>query len=81
MRYGNATRAKLKNRSVEVYGDLRESSMLIEFKLVDPDLSSRALHKVLKNKVVCTGLPLSNEAALGLFLCLGEELKKKGLIA
>ena len=80
IKHNNCTRAKLKNKSVVVFGGLKDDSMLIEFSIFDSITTPRAMHKVFRDKVTCTGISLSNEGALGLFLSLGEELKKKGLV-
>jgi hypothetical protein len=78
LKYKNATKVKLKNRRVMVY-PIKED-LLIEIKTISSDLRPRAVHTVLKDKLVITGFKLSEDAAIALFACLGEELKKKGLI-
>ena len=55
-----------------------EEKYIVQFKVLSDDLKPRALHKVIRNKVVVTTLGLSTEAAISLFDALLEQLAKDG---
>jgi hypothetical protein len=77
--YPNATLAKYNNRRVGVM-QLPDNDFAIEFTVLSNDTNQRAIHTVLKNKVVKTDVRVSQEAALSLLVCLQIELKKAGVI-
>ena len=78
IKYKNATKVKLKNRRVIVFPV--QEDLCIKLKTISSDLQPRASHIIYKNKLVNTTIKITDEAALALFICLGEELAKKGLI-
>ena len=78
IKYKNATQVKLKNRRVTVFPI--QEDVCIDLKTISSDLEPRASHVVYKDKIVKTTIKITEEAALALFVCLSEELTKKGLI-
>ena len=69
IKYKNATKVKLKNRRIIVFPV--QEDLFIEIQIVSPDLRPRAVHNVYKDKLVTTGIKLTDEAAAALFICLG----------
>lgn len=80
--YANATLMKLKNRRVNIMSaDNKE--IIIELKILSEKETAntpRALHKTLKDKIVITGIKVSEEAATSIMYGIQQELKKRGVI-
>lgn len=76
--YKNAEVFKLDNRRIHVMSVPEEGGggYQIEFKSLSSDHEPRATHKVLKGKIVCTEILLTDEAALALCRCLTNQLLK-----
>jgi len=74
--YNNGIVFKFKNTRVAVGTLSDHEDYIIEFKTLSNDPSKRALHKVLKDKIVITGLKISPEAAFSLMVGLQELLIK-----
>ena len=74
--YNGGNVFKFKNTRVAVGTLPDHEDYIIEFKTLSNDLSKRALHKVIKDKIVITGLRISPEAAFSLMVGLQELLIK-----
>jgi len=73
--YPNAISIKQPNRRVTVVDDPRGDGFFIQFKVATDNLSPRASHTALRNKVVVTELCLTEDGAKALFYALGERLE------
>lgn len=78
IKYKDATQVKLKNRRVAVFP--KGEDLIVKLTTISSDLEPRAAHIVHRDKLVTTAIRITDEAALALFVCLHEELLKKGLI-
>jgi hypothetical protein len=76
--YKNCEVFKYKNTRVRVA--TLEDDYVIELKLLTNDLEPRALHKVVKDKIVVTGIRITTQAAISLMIGLQEQLKKDGFL-
>lgn len=57
----------------------KEDSVHLQFMIVSDNLEPRSAHVVLRDKVVVTGLTISNEGAVSLHAALSEYLQMKGM--
>ena len=83
--YTNAEVMKMGDRHLTVWkneikpGEDQES-YTIEFKIVTNDFEPRASHYVKRGKIVCTGLRVSPQSAIALYLALKNILQKDGIL-
>jgi tRNA(Leu) C34 or U34 (ribose-2'-O)-methylase TrmL len=78
-KHPNASSFKMKNKRATVFM-IGEESIGIELIVASDNHKERAVHKVLKGKAVLTGLKISNEAALCVYVGLRDILFKRGII-
>lgn len=77
--YSNAELFKYENTRVQVVS-LPSASYGLELKVLSDDTRPRAVHTLVKGKVVETRMKLSEEAALCLMIGLQVQLRKNGII-
>jgi hypothetical protein len=77
--YHNYTCGKIHNSRVFA-AQGSDNNINIQFNILSDDHTPRALHLVEKNKIVITGLKISHDAALALYVALGAELEKLNLL-
>ena len=77
--YVNATMIRSENKRFVVVS-LDSGNYGIELNIITYDLKPRAVHKVIRNKVVSTSFKLSQEGAMALYLALGNQLKRDNLL-
>jgi hypothetical protein len=70
-----AWKFKLKNKRVTVME--HNNFYYLEFKTLHENLSPRAVHQVQKDKIVITGIKISEESAFALYECLRATLIEK----
>lgn len=78
IKYKNATKIKLKNKSVCVVSDEENNNLYLNFKILselEHINTPRAIHLSIKNKAVSTSLMLTKESAIALYFALQSELE------
>jgi hypothetical protein len=80
-RYANGSIIKhLENRRVTVRSAVTDGDTIIEFKMVSDNPETinepRSKHVVLKNKIIATGVKISDEAAFALYAGLHDYFSR-----
>lgn len=75
----NAEIFKYENSRVCVMS-LPTNDYAIQLKTLSEDHTTRALHRVDRNKIVVTGIRISREAAISIMIGLQEQLRKDGVL-
>ena len=74
--YSNSTEAKIKNSRI-MLGKLNNDRCMVQIKTLSDDHRPRAVHEVIKGKIVSTTIALSSDAMIALYRALHYQLAKE----